>query len=92
MAIKSDEQLYSGLARGMQAASDLSIVEPIITERRNDLIAGALAAFNSLIPEKRLTDRDAALFVARLAEGQAILDKLQKIRDDGARDGKKLSS
>jgi len=90
--IKTPEQLYSSLQRGMQAASDLAIVKPVIAARKDDLINAALASFNSLILENRLTDREAALFVARLAEGQAILDRLEAARDEGSRAGKKLQS
>lgn len=90
MNSKSSEALYASLQRGMQAASELSIATPLLEKRKELLIRDAINAYNSRVPERRLTERDAMLFVAALAENQRLLDDLAGVERDGRRDGAKL--
>lgn len=91
---KSQEELYRGLQRGMQATQDLGVVLPLLAERREGLIAGAIANYNARDPEtgKRKYDGlDALLFVAALAENQRLLDDLTGVERQGRRDGERLT-
>lgn len=90
MASKSDEQLYSSLHRGMQAAVDLTIVKPLLEARKNEIIDGAIAKFDSQDPARKMTERDAILVIAALSENQRLLTDLTNIEKEGRKDGKKL--
>lgn len=86
------EQLYSAVQRGMQASGELSVAEQKLADRKNELIQKAISAYNSLLPERRMTERDALLFVAALAENQRLHDDLLGVEADGQRAQKKLVS
>jgi hypothetical protein len=87
---KSDEQLYSTLHRGMQAAVDLTVVKPILEARKNDIIDSAIAKFDSQDPERKMTERDAILVIAALSENARLLRDLTDVEHDGRKAGKKL--
>lgn len=89
MKEQSAEQLYSSLQRGMQATQDLGVVLPILHERRENLIADAVARYNSR--EKEYTPLHALLFVAALAENARLKDDLEHVERSGRRAGQKLS-
>lgn len=92
---KSQEQLYASLQRGMQATADLGVVLPLLAERREGLIAGAIASYNARDPQtgKRKYDGlDALLFVAALAENQRLEDDLKHAEKQGRRDGEHLAT
>lgn len=90
MTSKSAEQLYASLQRGMQTTQVLEIVKPLLEERKLLLIRDTINAYNSRVTDKKLTERDAMLFVASLAENQRLLDDLESLERDGRRDGEKL--
>ena len=90
MKLRSQEQLYASLQRGLAATGAIGIVAPLIEELRQTQITAAISRFNSLDPAKKYTERDALLFVAALAEVDALRQALENIEADGRRDGKKL--
>jgi hypothetical protein len=90
MPSKSQEQLYAGLRRGMQATEDLAVALPLLAQRREDLIEDAIARFNSRDPERKMTERDALLFVAALSENRKLKDDLEHTERQGRRDAAKL--
>lgn len=87
MSTKTDEALYIQLRQGMEASGALGVVLPLLVKRRDTLISTAVAAHNCLIPDRKLTDRGAALFVAALAETYQLEHDLQRAIDDGQKAG-----
>ena len=88
MPIKSQEELYASLQRGMQATGDLAIASPILSQRRESLIIQAILDYNS----RKLDGMGALLFVAALAENQHLKDDLEHTERQGRRAGDKLAS
>lgn len=90
MNTKTAEQLYASLQRGMRATAELSVVKPLLETRKQLLIRDAINAFNSKLPDKKLTERDAMLFVASLAENQRLVDDLESVEREGRKDGERF--
>src|SRR5262249_39728965 len=90
LPIKSQEQLYASLQRGLAATGALGVVGPVLAELREAAITAAISRFNSLDATKPYSERDALLFVAKLSTLDAMKQKLESIETDGRRDGKKL--
>lgn len=85
-----EEQLYASLQRGMQATAELTVVAQVLEARKHELIQNAITAYNSRVPEHKMTERDAMLFVAALAENQRLLDDLGAVESAGRRASKQL--
>jgi hypothetical protein len=97
MNIRSQEQLFASLHRGMQATADLAIALPLLTERRESLIREAIMAFQARYPsdhpqagKRKYDGQEALLFVAALAENQRLRDDLEYTERQGRKDGKQL--
>jgi hypothetical protein len=92
---KSQEQLYTGLRRGMQATQDLAVALPLLEERREGLITQAIADYNATMlgkSERPFDGMRALLFVAALAENQRLKDDLEHAERRGRADGAKLAA
>jgi hypothetical protein len=87
---KDAEKLYSAQLKGLRASADLDVALPLLEERKRGLIEKAIGAFDSLVPEHRMTERDALLFVAALAENQRLINMLKNTEADGRKAGTKL--
>ena len=75
----------------MQATEELAIAIPLLKERRDKLIIEAISRYKALDPTRKMTERDALLFVAALAENQQLQDDLLGVERQGRRDGAKLT-
>lgn len=91
-SIRSQEQLYASLQRGMEATRDLTLAKPLAAERREELIAEAIRKFRSLDKDKPYTPMDAFVFVARLSENAEQVERLERVESDGRRDGNRLQT
>jgi hypothetical protein len=74
--------------RGVQARAAIAFRCSGASEK---LILDAISRYNSLLPEKRMNERDALLFVAALSENQQLQNDLENVERDGRRDGAKLT-
>jgi hypothetical protein len=92
---KTQEQLYSSLQRGMRATADLAVALPLLSERREGLIAQAIADYNATMlgkTERPFDGMRALLFVAALAENARLKDDLEHVERLGRRDGARLAA
>lgn len=89
MAIQnpSDEALFAQMQRGTMAASMQAFVKPMLEERRTALTTAAVNKYNAVGDAPKLTDRDAFIFVASLAETFKMEEDLQRIIETGQKAG-----
>lgn len=87
---KTEEQLYVTMRRGMQAAADLSIAKEKLATRRDGIIQNAINAYTA--QPRRLSELDALLTIAALAENQRLLADLEADVADAQRAHKQLQS
>jgi hypothetical protein len=90
MASKSDEQLYTSLHRGMQAAVELTLTRPVIEALKKEAIDTAIAKVEVVGSVQSITEREALLVIVRLAAYERVLTELGNIDKEGRKDGKKL--
>jgi len=83
---RSEEELYAAAARGLRAAVDLEIAKPLLTERREYLIAQAISDLES----GKMTELKSFTFVVALAENRKLLDDLERVERAGRRAGDQL--
>jgi hypothetical protein len=87
VAVRSQEELYASLQRGMRATADLAIAKPLLAERREALIRQAIMDFQA----KKLDGQGALLFVAAIVENQRLVDDLEHAERQGQRAGTTLN-
>lgn len=83
----SEEALYAQMMRGTQAAGASALITPMLEARRKTLIENTIAKYRSIDPERKLSERDAFVFVASLAATYDLEDDMKRVIADGERAG-----
>ena len=90
MPVATVEEKWAKALRGQAAGQDLGRIEPLLNARKEAIIAQAIASFNSRNPETKLTERDALLAIAALAENERLRQDLLYDISDGRKSIDKL--
>lgn len=86
----SDEERFAATVRGMSARRELEIAGPLLAERRMQIIRDNIHKYNS--KTNPMTERDALLGWAALAENQRLVDDLENVARQGDRASAQLQA